>query len=214
MHRKYNKFLIVSFVGVLALGAYSYFYNNLKSEAANEDSALSSSLTDTASTTSAPVNNTINEDTAFLMKLNSLKRIKIDVSLFENQAFKLLVSNNIKIDPLPYGRLNPFSPTDQSTAVAKLTYTLKTNPVGAITNKSAVLNGSLEGGATSNNIYFEYGTVADKLDKTTPKVIPSLVGNFSSNINLLNSKTTYYYRSAANINGAIVFGDVMTFNTN
>jgi hypothetical protein len=214
MHRKYNKFLIVSLVAVVILGVYSYFYNNMKSEAAAGDNALTSSL----NTKGSPVvpassgSSTFNEDSAFLLKLNSLKKIKIDVSLFESQAFKLLVSNSIKLDPVPYGRTNPFSPTDKPNIANKVNYTLKTNPVSALTNKSAVLNGSLEG-VTSNNIYFEYGLV-EPLDKMTPKVTPSSIGSFASSISSLTSKTTYSYRAVANINGVLVYGNIISFNTN
>ncbi|MEI7688588.1 MAG: hypothetical protein WCI91_00175 [Candidatus Nomurabacteria bacterium] len=214
MHRKYNKFLIVSLVAVVILGVYSYFYNDLKSEAAAGDNALTSSLNPTGSpvATSTSGTSTFSEDSAFLLKLNSLKKIKIDVSIFDSQAFKLLVSNTIKLDPVPYGRINPFSPTDKPVVTNKVTYTLKTNPVSALTAKSAVLNGSLEG-AVSNNIYFEYGLV-EPLDKMTPKVTPSSIGSFASNIISLTPKTTYLYRAVANINGALVYGDIISFNTN
>ncbi|HAE36637.1 MAG: hypothetical protein UR85_C0004G0025 [Candidatus Nomurabacteria bacterium GW2011_GWF2_35_66] len=214
MHKKYSKFLIVSFVGVCILGVYSYFYNDLKSEAAiDEDSSLSSSIntTNTASVV-ADSGTRASEDTAFLMKLASLTRIKIDTSLFASQAFKSLVDNDIKLEPAPYGRKNPFSPTENSILVDKFEPSLKTTNASSITNKSAVLNGSLEN-ATSNNIYFEYGTT-ETLGKVTPKTTPSLVGSFSSNLNLLTPKTTYYYRSVANINGLLSFGEIMTFDTN
>ncbi len=215
MHRKYNKFLIVSLVAVIVFGVYTHFYKDLKSEAATSDNALTSTTGgDTAPvTTGSSGSASLNEDTSFLMKLSSLKKIKIDTSIFDSQAFKLLVSNNIKLDPVPYGRINPFSPTDKPVIVNKVTYTLKTNPASAITNKSAVLNGSLEGGVISNNIYFEYGTV-EPLDKMTAKVTPSLVGSFASTIGSLISKTTYLYRSVANINGVLVYGDIISFTTN
>ena len=215
MHRKYNKFLIVSLVAVLIFGVYSYFYRNLKSEAAASDSALTSSLDTTGSPAPVPStagSSTFSEDSAFLVKLNSLKNIKIDVSIFENQAFTLLVSNNIKLDPVPYGRVNPFSPIDNPVTTNKITYTLKTNPASAVTNKSAVLNGSLEG-ATSNNMYFEYG-LAEPLNKVTPKLTPSSIGSFAVNISSLTSKTTYLYRAVANINGTLVYGDIISFITN
>ena len=213
MHRKYNKFLIVSFVAVLIFGVYSYFYRNLKSEAATSDNALTSSLNTTGTpAVSTTGSSTFSEDSAFLVKLNSLKNIKIDVSIFESQAFKLLVSNNIKLDPVPYGRVNPFSPIDKPVVTNKIAYTLKTNPVSAVTNKSAVLNGSLEG-ITSNNMYFEYGLV-EPLDKVTPKVTPSSIGSFAVSISPLTSKTTYLYRAVANINGVLVYGDIISFNTN
>jgi hypothetical protein len=212
MHKKYNKFLIVSFVGVLILGVYSYFYNDLKSEAAT-DSSLASSL-DTTNTTGGEVavSDQTAQDTAFITKLFSLTTIKVDTSLFTEQSFKLLVDNNIKLEPVPYGRTNPFAPTDKNAVSNKVTFSVKSNPASGISNLSAVLNGSIEG-ATSNNIYFEYGT-DQALGKVTPKVIPSLVGNFAFRILALTPKTTYYFRTVANVNGALTFGEIISFNTN
>ncbi|MCX6753922.1 MAG: hypothetical protein NTV03_02620 [Candidatus Nomurabacteria bacterium] len=219
MHKKYNKFLIVSFIIVSILGVYSYFYNDLRSEAATTvdgESPLTSSLDTTiTSTNTVTTSNQVTEDTAFLMKLVSLTRIKVDASLFTNKAFQLLVDNNIKLEAVPYGRTNPFSPTTGSvlnTTNNKITFLLKTNPATLVTSKSAILNGSLEG-ATSDNIYFEYGTT-DTLGKVTPKVIPSLIGNFASNLIGLTSKTTYFFRAVASVNGALTFGDITSFTTN
>jgi hypothetical protein len=146
------------------------------------------------------------------MKLVSLTKIKIDTSLFGDQSFKALVDNNIKLEPIPYGRTNPFSPTEGRVLINTAVSPIKTNPATLISEKSAVLNGGIEG-VTSDNIYFEYGTV-QTLGKVTPKVIPSLIGNFASNIAGLTPKTTYYFRSVANIGGKQSFGEIMSFNTN
>ncbi len=211
MHRKYNKFLIVSILGFISLGVYSYFYNDLKSEAASSDSAITSSLGTTSATTNNANSNTA-EDTAFLDKLKSLTTIKVDTSLLTDKSFTLLVDNNIKLDPVPYGRINPFSPTDNLGVQNNLVPLLKTNPATGITARSVILNGSLEG-TTSNNIYFEYG-IDQNFGKVTPKLTASLIGNFSSTIILLNPKTTYYYRAVAVINGVLTSGQIMSFNTN
>ena len=213
MHKKYSKFLIVSFIGILSFGIYNYFHNDLKSEAASSDSSLSSSLTSNGAATTGIGDTKTAEDTAFLMDLASLNKIKIDTDLISNKAFSLLVDNTVVLDPVPYGRINPFSPTDNTPITNNVVVALvKTNPATSVTAKSVVLNGSLEG-VTSNNIYFEYG-ITNTFGKVTPKLIPSLVGNFSSNIILLNPKTTYYFRAVANINGTLTFGDTMSFNTN
>lgn len=211
MKKKNHKFLIASFVGILIFGIYYYY--DPRSEASSTDSPITSSLDTKGSTT--PPKDTIgkaNEDTAFLMKLASLTKIKIDTSLFTDKSFKLLVDNNIKLEPIPYGRKNPFLPTDGNIASNKVVFSLKTNPATSITTKSAILNGSIEK-ATSTNIYFEYGLTED-LGKVTPKVIPSLVGSLTSNVTLLDSKTTYFYRVVASINGSLTFGEIMSFNTN
>lgn len=211
-HRKYSTFLILSFVAVSILGAYSYIYN-LKSEAASSDSALSSSLDVGLNALSGNnVSAKANEDIAFLMKLASLNKINIDTSLFSNQSFKLLIDNNIKLDPVPYGRSNPFSPTDKIVVNTKQSSPLKTIGATSVSSTTAVLNGSIES-ATSNNIYFEYGNT-ELLGKVTPKVIPSLVGSVVSNLTMLTPKTKYFFRVVANINGIVVFGDTMSFTTN
>lgn len=208
MHKRYSKFLILSFVGVSIFGVYSYFYNDLKSEASSESSIVSSldinslSVSDNASNKAA-------EDTAFLMKLASLTRINIDTSLFEEKTFSSLVDNNIKIEPVPYGRINPFSPTEKSAVVKSSP--VKTLEASQITTISAVLNGTIEG-SVSNNIYFEYGTT-ENLGKVTSKVIPSLVGGIAYNISGLTPKTTYFFRATSNINGVLTFGETMSFNT-
>lgn len=216
MHKKYNKFLIVSFILISLLGIYSYFYKDLKSEAATSDSSITSSLNGATPLSQVGSDGAIT-DTAFLMNLDSLKKIKIDTSLLESKPFKLLIDNNIKLEPVPYGRINPFAPTDNvvvnnvvnnNTPVASV----KVNPPTQVTDKSAIVSGSLDG-AKSNNVYFEYG-LALTFGKTTPKVIPSLVGNFSYKIIGLSSKTTYFFRAAANINGVLTFSDTISFNTN
>lgn len=210
MHKKYSKFLIVSFIGVFILGVYSYFYNDLSSEAST-DSSLVSSLDGTNTTASGDASSDIGEDVAFLLKLGSLNSINIDTSLFSSSSFNSLVDNNVRLDPVPYGRVNPFSPMDKNASNVKSSVILKTNGASLITTSGAVLNGSLEG-ATSSNVYFEYGTTPS-LGKTTSKVIPSLIGNLVSTLSLLESNTTYYFRSVANINGTLTFGEIISFKT-
>lgn len=215
MNKKYSRFLIVTFVLASVFGVYSYFYNDLESEAATGDSqsALASSLT-TDSITSQASGNKTSDDTAFLMKLASLKKIKIDTSILTSHSFKSLVDNHIKLEKVPYGRVNPFSPTgDYVPSTIKATeFTLKTSIATLIINKSATLNGSLTG-ETSSNIYFEYGPTED-LGNKTAKVTPATNGDFSAVITALTPKTTYYFRAAANVNGTISYGEIMSFKVN
>ncbi len=212
MHKKYNKFLVISFAIVLVLGVYSYFYNDFVGSVYSADSSLTSSLGTNAPIGTSDTSQQAADDTAFLMKLKSLTVIKVDTSLLKQQGFMLLVDNNIPLEPALYGRTNPFSPTSNSSVSNLPTFTVKSNSVSAITNKTAVLNGVLEG-STSDNVYFEYGTT-NALGKITPKTSTSLIGNFSAVLSGLTSKTTYYYHAVANVNGIIVFGDLLTFTTN
>ena len=212
MHKKFNKFLIVSFIGVIILGVYSYFYNDLKSEASSNGS-LVSSLDSTTNAAPTLDNSNASLDTAFLTKLASLTSIKIDTSLFTSKTFNSLVDNNIKLDPVPYGRTNPFSPSDKIASTTGVTVSpIKANPALSITDKSVIFSGSLNGGVVSNNIYFEYG-ISPNFGKLTPKLSPSLTGNFSSSVTGLISKTTYYFRAVANINGVLTYSETMSFDT-
>jgi hypothetical protein len=200
----------VSFIGICILGGYSYVHKDLRSEAA-ADSPLTSSLDTTAVTLNSGSQKAA-EDIAFLEKLDSLTKIKIDVSLFADKAFGLLVNNKIKLEPIPFGRVNPFSPTSKTEQIVKPVISLSTDPATLITTKSAVLNGSLSG-ATTTNIYFEYG-IDQTLGKVTPKVMASLTGTFASNLTLLNSGTNYFFRAVANINGSMYYGEIISFSTN
>ncbi len=123
----------------------------------------------------------------------------------------MLVDNNIKLEKVPYGRTNPFSPVDK-VIDNKASFSIYTLPATGITNKSAQLNGSLEG-TTSNNIYFEYGT-AEVFGKISSKITPSLVGGLVVTIDDLNTKTKYFYRVVANVNGVLTYGQTMSFITN
>ena len=68
---------------------YSYFYNDFVGKVFSADSSLTSSLGTTPIAASSDASVKAAEDTAFLMKLASLTRIKVDASLFEDQSFKL-----------------------------------------------------------------------------------------------------------------------------
>ncbi len=129
MHRKYNKFLIVSVIVISIFGVYSYFSNDLKSEAAigaadttdaDTGSGLTSSLdTNATSTSTNNAGGEAAENTAFVIKLNSLKNIRIDTSLFTDKSFTSLVDNNVVIEEVPYGRINPFAPLNNFNTVIK-----------------------------------------------------------------------------------------------
>lgn len=209
-HRKYSNFLILSFVAVSIFGVYRYFTTDLKATAATQ-SGLSSSLKDNKTTTPLTGNKKTLEDISFLKTLTSLNQIKIDSSLFEERVFRSLVDNNIKLEKVTYGRKNPFSPVDK-VASGNTAFLILTIPATGVTSNSAQLNGSLEG-ATSNNIYFEYGP-SETFGKVTQKLTPSLVGGLVVNINQLTSKTKYFYRVVANVNGVLNYGETMSFITN
>lgn len=115
MHKTHNKILVFFTLVLVAFGVYTYFSNSLSISAA-ETTALSSSTTGTVSINSS--NDQISQDTAFLATLVSLNKIKIDTSLFKNNAFQTLVDNSVKSESVTPGRANPFAPIDNSSLPA------------------------------------------------------------------------------------------------
>lgn len=87
-----------------------------------------------------------------------------------------------------------------------------TDPPTQITDKTAVLNGTVNTTSGVTDAYFEYGT-SDKLGTTTAIVKLSLVGTFIKNITGLTSGTPYFYKACAKINKVATCGEVVSFNT-
>ena len=115
MHKTHNKILVFFTLVLVAFGVYTYFSNSLSISAA-ETTALSSSTNGTVSINSS--NDQISQDTAFLATLVSLNKIKIDTSLFKNNAFQTLVDNSVKSESVTPGRDNPFAPIDNNSLPA------------------------------------------------------------------------------------------------
>jgi hypothetical protein len=211
-----NKFLIVLAVAIMLGGLYVYFYKDLNVSAATQtqsDSSLSSSITGNPSLSS--LDDKIAEDTAFLSTLVSLTTINIDTSLFSNQSFNALNDNTVKLEPVAAGRQNPFAAIDVTSLdnASVSTSPVITNQPTQVTDKTAILNGAVNSASGVTSTYFEYGPTAS-LGKTTQSAKQSLVGTFIMNISGLASKTTYFFRAVAKINGSIVNGEIISFNTN
>ena len=214
MKKTHNKFLIISTL-ILFVGAYLYFSGDLKSKPFVQvayGSSLESSVGGTPSTPT-PSSGDVSSDTAFLASLMSLKDIKIDVSLFSNKSFMALQNNAIKIDTVEPGRKNPFSPIDTSKPVniIPVAKVVTDQPTG-ITDKSAILNGTINTATGVTDTYFEYGTTTN-LGTVTQFASPSLVGTFIKNVLGLTPKTGYFFKSCAKINNVATCGDVVSFTT-
>jgi len=216
MKKIYNKFLIISSLAIFLGGSYIYFMKDLTREGivptAYGSSLTSSNGTETPLLTST--NDKINSDTAFLSTLVSLKAIKIDTTIFESDSFKKLQNNSVKIEPVLPGRINPFAPieTIQAQTVAIIPKVV-TNQPSQIMAQTVSFNGTINTVAGVTDTYFEYGpTLA--LGITTTSVKQSLVGTFIKNIIGLNSKTNYFYKACAKINGQALCGEVISFTTN
>lgn len=214
MKRLYNKFLIVSTIGLIIGGIYLYLSDKLNEDIVNV--AFGSSLVSTVDGVSggSVLDEKINSDISFLTTLVSLKKINIDTTLFSNKSFNALVNNAVKIEPVAAGRQNPFSPisaTSSTGAVSALK--VITDPVSGLTNTTAVFNGTVNVATGVTDTYFEYGAT-DKMESVTTTVKQSLVGTFIKNVSGLTPKTTYFYRACAKINGIKLCGDTVSFNTN
>lgn len=217
MHRTYNKFLIVSALILIIGSIYIYFSNNLDVQAVSTPVSSDSSVSSQNGSSPASLLSTDNKiavDTAFLSTLTSLKKIKIDISIFSNPGFQALNDNTVNLEAITPGRPNPFapiqsiSPTDTTSAPSVVT-----NEPTQVTAKSAVLNGTINGLTGITSIYFEYGTDPE-LNKSTPPVKQSLIGTFVANITGLTSETTYFVRAVAKVGNAPIYGEVVSFNTN
>jgi len=214
---KKHQSLIIGIAITIFLGTgYLYFDHTFFSEAetpVSPDSALSTSSGQPANVSGTPSSN-ITADTAFLTSLISLTSITVDTSLFTNPLFTNLHDNNVTIDPITPGRNNPFAPIDTtSTTATAPAAPISTNDATQITTNSALLNGAIASTTAPSSVYFEYGPTAS-FGKTTPTVVPSLVNTFIIKVTGLSSKTTYFYRADAKINGTLVYGDTVSFTTN
>lgn len=210
----YNKFLIVSTVALIIVGAYLYFSDNLNSEivpVAYGSSLTSSNILDKALSS---VGNQINSDISFLNTLVSLKEIKIDTVLFNNKNFNSLKNNTVKIEPVVAGRSNPFvSIVDQDANDNTSTSDVITDQPTQIKDKTVILNGTVSMTNNVTDTYFEYGTTED-LGSVTTVVKPSLVGSFIKTISGLTPKTNYFFKACAKINNIKSCGDLVSFTTN
>jgi len=211
MHNKTFKIFLISITAIIIIGlVYIYIYKGGKTEAA-DSSPLSSSVetNDSASNT----NNQTSLDISFISTLSSLKKIKIDNAFFDSKSFMSLKDNSVALEQVNPGRTNPFSPINTESLNSTSFSMIKTNEPGQISSNSAILNGSVDMTNSFSALYFEYGTTL-ALDKKTPNLEPSVIGNFMANISGLTSQTTYYYRSAVKMGDNTLYGEVESFTTN
>ena len=214
MKNIYHTFLIGFAITLLLGSSFLYFYNGLSSEAAVSDSPLSSSNSSSSAVSTNTLNSKINSDTAFLAKLISLTKIKIDTKLFSDPIFQSLHDNNVPLEQVNTGRANPFAPIDTNLPVTSIILSpVVTNQPAQITDKTAELRGAINSIATVSESYFEYGPTPS-LGKSTTSTAQSLVGTFATKITGLSSGTTYFYRAVSKINNVLQYGEIVSFNTN
>ncbi len=211
MNKTYHKFLIAFTIFVVFGGVYLYFSNSLKSEASLISSLASSAPEDLTST-----DQKITNDIAFISTLSSLNNIKIDTSLFTNLSFVSLKDNTVLLEEdIISGRVNPFAPvganvTNSSSGASSSL--VKTNSPIEVESRSAIFSGTVNNANGPVNGYFEYGITKDLNQKISQNTV-SLIGTFITNITVLESKTTYFYRACAKINGVSACGNIVSFVT-
>ncbi len=215
----YNKFLIISTVILFIGGVYLYFSNNFNSNTIMPV-AYGSSLSDGTGAPSSPLSSSssagdkISSDVSFLATLVSLKTIKVDTTLFDNKSFKLLQNNAVEIKPVSAGRINPFAPISGNNTNNVITIpSIITDQPTQITDKTAILNGTINTIKGVTDIHFEYGKTLN-LGTVTLTVEQSLVGTFIKNVLGLTPKTDYFFKACAKINNIALCGDVVSFTTN
>lgn len=215
MKKHYNKFLIVSTL-IIGMGfTYIHFSNNLSSEIipVASGSTLANSAGIEPLETSVTQSEKISSDISFLTTLVTLKKIKIDTSIFQNNSFNKLENNSVKIEQVTPGRINPFAPIGSSSLSTSVSASkVVTDQPTQITDKTVVFNGTINATGVTD-AYFEYGTT-QALGAVTATVKQSLVGTFIKNVLGLSPKTNYYYKACAKVNNVVLCGDVVSFVTN
>ncbi|MCX6754244.1 MAG: hypothetical protein NTU81_00210 [Candidatus Nomurabacteria bacterium] len=217
MKKRHNKFLIISTIILVSGGVYLYSSGN-----SSKDSivpvAFGASLVSSTGAGSPDVNPALAGDTgsdiAFLNTLVSLKKIKLGVDLFSTDSFKSLKNNSVKIESVKPGRMNPFAPISAAeVVVVGTTPMVATDQPTDITDKTVVLNGTVNATTAVTDTYFEYSS--SLLPATTIVAISklSLVGTFVKTIVGLTPKTTYSFKACAKINNIANCGEVVSFTT-
>jgi hypothetical protein len=215
----YKKFLIISTIIILIGLTSLHFYSDSNSETI-VPKAYGSSLTTSTGADAAPLSSTvalgdkISSDTAFLETLVSLNKIKVDPAIFTDESFKALKDNTVEIKPVVAGRINPFAPIYVNNAGNIISVpNITTEQPTQVTDKTAVLNGTVNTANQVTDIHFEYGPTQG-LSLTTQTADQSLVGAFIKNVSGLNPKTNYFYKACAKINSIKLCGNVVSFITN
>lgn len=213
----YNKFLIISTIALFIGGVYLCFSNNLDRDAI-VPVAFGSSLESSTGTEVLPASlsegDKISSDISFLSTLISLKKIKIDTTLFTNISFNALQNNAVKIEQVTAGRINPFAPIEiNNTNNVVSTSKVVTDQPTQITDRTVVLNGTINATSGVTDAYFEYGTTMN-LGSVTATVKQSLVGTFIKNVLGLTPGTNYFFRACAKINKVALCGEIVSFTTN
>ena len=100
--------IIVIILIIIAGGVYYFYFSNTPTDT----SVLGPQMVATSTPTGSD---------QFLITLKSLKRIKLDGSIFDDQAFNGLSDYNTDFPDQPVGRINPFSPTGGDTGISTAT---------------------------------------------------------------------------------------------
>jgi hypothetical protein len=205
------KVVLVAVV-IILIGGFGYWYATSSGTQAPQGTLQTTSTVPTAS----PLNAT---DTAisdkFLVLLLNMRTIKLDQSIFSDEAFASLKDFSTTITPETNpGRANPFAPIGVDAApVQNLVVT--TNQAGAVTKNAATFSGSVPAGTVVTKRYFEYSTTATPPFANTTVGVPgdAATGGFSFSVSSLTPNTTYYYRAAVVAGGTTTYGSVMSFKT-
>jgi hypothetical protein len=83
-----------------------------------------------------------------------------------------------------------------------------------IEERSARLNGNVDGNGLSTRTWFEYGTSRSMNEETNERSSGSGSRDFDERITGLRENTTYYFRAVARNSEGTVYGDIESFRTN
>lgn len=218
MKKTHHKNLGIILIITLILGVCFHFSKNMNFASITNVAHGATSLESTSDGVTTPVTTTsaddkISADISFLTNLTSLGNIKIDTSFFKDKAFVSLKDNRVIINKVEPGRINPFAPIENVSVDTTIPVSKVITGNGTqITDKTAVLNGTINVVDGVTDLYFEYGKT-ETLGTVTETIKPSLVGSFIKNILGLTPKTNYFFRSCAKINSVANCGEIISFST-
>ena len=186
--------IIIVAVAVVALVVYIVFFKNSDS---NSGATVSSDVQVTSQ--------------QFLAELLNIDSIKIDNSIVTNPAFTVLKDLSKPIDPDNNpGRINPFAPIGAENLVVSTQ--IQTNAPTLQLATSVVLNATLLVSGKGITRWFEYGTT-DNLGTKTSETPQLNIGSFSQSVGGLIPDTKYYVKAFAALNGQVIAGELMTWQS-
>jgi len=147
----------------------------------------------------------------FLAMLLSLKDLRLDESLFQNNQFRNLRDFSTPITRVPgsEGRPNPFAPFEEEVGTSRV----ETGEATLITPAAATLNGLVDLTLASQSKFFAWGETLEVANKTELITEETATGFYSQTLTGLLPATTYFFRAEVVSGRETLRGEILSFTT-